>query len=128
MDLEATLTPRRRIAVNLRANLAANAAHCERQITETYKTEELLHGLWKQKQMKERGVVLGTFSERQQVRLRAERGPLGAATSSSLESPRRHEGAPSPRDIFDGMRSPRSGRRPPPRAAMTPKLSEALRK
>ena len=69
----ATLTPRRRIAVNLRATLAANAAHYERQITETYKTEELLHGLWKQKQMKERGVVLGTFRERQQDRLRAER-------------------------------------------------------
>ena len=42
MDLEATLTPRRRIAVNLRATLAANAAHYERQITETYKLS-LIH-------------------------------------------------------------------------------------
>ena len=88
MDLEATLTPRRRIAVNLRANLAANAAHCERQITETYKTEELLHGLWKQKQMKERGVVLGTFSERQQVRLRAER-ELGSTYLLGKDAARR---------------------------------------
>ena len=99
MDLEATLTPRRRIAVNLRATLAANAAHYERQITETYKTEELLHGLWKQKQMKERGVVLGTFRERQQDRLRAER-ELGSTYLLGKDAARRASLVPSRRQTL----------------------------